>query len=253
MTETDKTLIVALQSHKGGVGKTTIGLSIAREWLEEKRSAIILDADLLGTELADLWPASTERWSMGLLAMLTQSTGGNSSFDDWLKTKLGPKPSAGQKIPGLPALPLLKGVWCPVIPTLREAKPGADRDEEVKGLAGRLVTDDFGLAQVRRRMALLLARLVLNWSPELIVIDCSPFHLALGRAIEQVFSEPPKGLLDDHSQALKKCRFALLEVIGQDLSDLVALPHLVKEGIEKSKKQKTVHRGGLDHNLGHPC
>ena len=107
--------------------------------------------------------------------------GGNTSFDDWLKEKLGqvpPKP--GERIPGLPALPLLDNVWCPLIPTLRSASPGKERDEEADGLALRLVTDDFGLAQVRRRLALLLGRLWLSWKPALIVIDCSPFHLALG-------------------------------------------------------------------------
>ena len=77
-----KTLIVALQSHKGGAGKSTIGLSIAREWLtqpgpQDAGPVLVLDADLLGTELADLWyhPAyrpTDERWSMGLLDVTSQ-------------------------------------------------------------------------------------------------------------------------------------------------------------------------------------
>jgi hypothetical protein len=263
-TKKPQTLIVALQSHKGGAGKTTIGLSIAHEWLtrpapDETGPVLVLDADLLGTELADLWydPADrppNERWSLGLLDLVTQSVGGNSSFDDWLREKLGPvPPTPGTKIPGLPALPLIDGVWCPIIPTLRSASPDEEREAEADGLALRLVTDDFGLSQVRRRLALFLGRLVQGWkpAPALIVIDCSPFHLALGQAVEQAFSEPPKGLPEKHAHALQEdCRFVRLEVIGPDLSELASLPRVI---VPAGKNPKVHRRWVLNRDLHRPA
>jgi len=62
--------------------------------------------------------------------------------------------------------------------------------------------------------------------------------------VEEVFNEPPKGLPDEHSKALKEQRdFVRLEVIGPERSDVAALPYLVAQWNKRKEKQKEVHRG----------
>lgn len=231
------TLVVAVQSHKGGVGKTTMGLAIARAYLAEtERPVVVLDADLLGTDVADLCHGANlpvdGRYRLGLLDMLTQATGGNTTFDAWLRGELealrptGPTPHRA----GLPYLPLSPERGCVVIPTLRETSPSGRRQER-EGLARCLVTDSFGLAQVERRLATLLGRLMKAWCPAAVVIDCSPFHLAVGKAVQRVFKAAlnravdatlPRGVRD----ALEGGRYAMLEVVGPEISELAVLQEL---------------------------
>ena len=70
-------LIVSLDSRKGGVGKTTLALAIARDALARDVSPVVfVDADLLGSEVADVAEPLASNpdapYELGLLDLLTQ-------------------------------------------------------------------------------------------------------------------------------------------------------------------------------------
>ena len=241
----DKTLIVSLDSRKGGVGKSTVGLAIAQEWLSNGLyPAVAIDADLLGSELADtINPVKRpqDRYPMGLLDLLTQSTGGNTHFDEWLQNWLD-KHKPGKDVAPEDRLPMLEladvaatgepdrepGNNLVVFPTLAETSvEGRTRAKE--GLSLRFLSDDFGRAQIELRFATLLGRLIEKWDPRLIVVDGSPFHVGLGRAVETIFDKVPKFVEENAKKKLEQACWMRLEILGVEPSEVATLPHAMRK------------------------
>ena len=251
----DKTLIVSLDSRKGGVGKSTVGLAIAQEWLSNGLyPAVAIDADLLGSELADtINPVKRpkDRYPMGLLDLLTQSTGGNTHFDVWLKKWLE-KHKPGKDLPPEDRLPMLEladvaATGEPdreprnnlvVFPTLAETSvEGRTRAKE--GLSLRFLSDDFGRAQIELRLAMLLGRIITEWNPKLIVVDGSPFHVGLGKAVKTIFETLPEFLNTKLKDKLKEACWIRLEVLGTEPTEVSTLNHSISlESNSLGKKER---------------
>ncbi len=211
------TKIINLRSRKGGVGKTTLALAIGAELLNNG-PVVLIDADILGTEVADLVrrPDSNDLWDLGLLDLLTASIGANRSFNDWLRDRLGKEP--------LELLPRLavgddgsKGLV--VIPSHRSLCP-AERDRATAGIGHQMLVLDFAQEQVARRFFSLLSCL-LNWKPAAIVIDNSPLHAGLARLTSKLPKSPPIGLNGVHDTFFKENSWFNIEVVGPDRPDLL--------------------------------
>ncbi len=117
-----------------------------------------------------------------------------------------------------------------LIPTLAETS-FAGRTQERGGLAERLLVDDFAVAQLQRRLAILLGRLVIDWQPSLIVIDSSPFDVALGRVarelLEKLPATFPPNLPGPIEGALKRSvRPSVLNVVGAEPGEIATCAEL---------------------------
>ena len=223
------TWIVALRSYEGGVGKTTVALSMAYEWLANRKAdkpVVLLDADLHGTEVADLVvpPYSVRepgRWSLGVLDILTQASAGNRGFEGAAKRHVEKIHDGSYELPK----------WTPegaassliVIPTFRERAP-ADRARRVRegDLALRFATDSFGISQIKRRSEEFLMCLCAELQPSLILIDNSPFHLGIGEAFSAVMAEVPgaDGEWRFGQDEAEVAKVREVHVVGPDLQEL---------------------------------
>ncbi len=256
-------LIVSLNSRKGGVGKTTIGLAIAREALDEtcgteageRRPVVFLDTDILGTEVADYLPPSRRRargarargagnepWDLGILELLTQSTGGNTDFETWVWEWLRRhEPGGGTRSDGagMPRLEMgarggADAPACPlhIFPTLR-GNTAKHRKRERDSLALRYLADDFARTQIELRLAALLGHLMNAWNPRLVIVDNSPFHVGLGDAVRTLFETEPRRLAHAVSgevqKALKEACWLQLEVLGTEPSEIATLDAVAEQ------------------------
>lgn len=207
--------IVSLHSRKGGVGKTTLALWIAQEMAGDGHS-LLIDADVVGTEVADLFSGSDGGvWPLGLCDLLTQSTGGNTAFAPWLETTL--KDMASWK--GMPSVKI-GGAEIRILPSNR-LRSATDRDQVLDELGHRYLVLDFAVEQLRRRLtSLLLAALKTEPYPKAIVIDNSPFHVGLARLVAEMTNVKPVAMKEEHEELLEKGKFHHLEVVGPDPQDV---------------------------------
>lgn len=239
----NESVIITVDSRKGGVGKTTLALAIAKDFLEDavreesesRFPVVMIDADIFGTEIADaLLPfekgkSLPERWDLGLLEVLTQSSGGLRVFEETLKRKLEPllKGTLSRSMPIVTfADPVdtgassVKGPGEPadkprgymlLIPTYSGRDP-AERGE-VRGrdsLAMTMIADTFGYEQMRIRLQALVKVILETLQPICVIIDNAPFHLPI--------SQVSKGWLEDNPFDGASVRH--LDVIGPEEHDL---------------------------------
>jgi hypothetical protein len=247
--------VISLHSRKGGAGKTTLALWIASE-LAEKGPVVLIDADVVGTEVADLFCDSDDGfWTLGLMELMTQSTGGNAAFESYLTATL--KTQDLWTEPGMPAIwlgdeeiRLMPSSRCRSIEHRREA----DRE-----LARRFLVLDFAREQIHRRFLTLL-RVLKKETPDLqaIVIDNSPFHVGLAELTSDLADTAPVGLKKEHDEFWESARLIELSVVGPDLQDMVAsISDLDDEGTANRKRGFIVNRdehvavlsGDPDHAL----
>jgi hypothetical protein len=95
----NEVIIVSVESRKGGVGKTTAALNIAKSLLERKRRVLFLDADITGTNVlhvlaSPFWRPSCEP------VRLSPSTGQESADPADLVTLFSDGFMSGRGVPG---------------------------------------------------------------------------------------------------------------------------------------------------------
>ncbi len=246
------TRIINLRSRKGGVGKTTLALAIAAELLDEG-PVILIDADILGTEVAELvpHPGRKEPWDLGLLDLLTASIGANRSFSGWLSDRLGKRP-----LKSLPRLAIGdEGKKLVVIPSHRSLGP-TERDRATAGLGHQMLVLDFAKEQVERRFFSLVSCL-LQWNPAAIVIDNSPLHAGLARLTSELPESSPIGLTREHKSLFTgtdpEVAWFNIEVLGPDRPDLLHFFADYKNARENrgSRLLPEAHRGWVLNRHSH--
>lgn len=236
--------IVFVGSRKGGVGKTTITLALGRYFAKAKSSNVIaIDADLTGTEATELvhpvppgQDASPERWPLSLLDVLSSSVGGHQVAGTWLEKRvtdsLAQLPEAGMYSKGCLRL----------LPSHRSRDP-VERTKQSAGLAMRAAIDRYNRIHVKSRLASLLAVLLSATKTSLIVVDLTPFDIALTEVSRELVREAagtqedaPPGVLKEHWLILKQVTWRWLDVISPDPQDLVPA---VISWLHEAKQQKT--------------
>lgn len=216
----DQIPVCCFRSQKGGVGKTTLALSVAAEYAEDGL-VVVIDADVLGTELADLiFPDDQpDFWRLSLVELMTVSVGGNQTFDAWLDKAIGDEPTDG-----LPWVNLRNDDdEIVVLPSLAPTS-AKDRGEALLGLDSQFLVLDFAREQLARRLVWLLLAIVKKWKPAAIVIDNSPLLAGLGSLLAELPDRSPVGAEKEHKLLFGGKTRAVdwydLEVIGPDLQDL---------------------------------
>lgn len=208
--------IISLHSRKGGVGKTTLALWIAQE-LATDGHVLLIDADVVGTEVADLFNDDRSgSWRRGLMDLLTQGAGGNTDFESLLR----PDHADAGLWSEMPVVNL-GGAEIRMLPSCC-ARSLEERERIRHELAHRFLVLDFAREQIHRRLLGLL-RTVANAAepPQAIVIDNSPFHVGLAELMARLPAQAPVGMHEEHAEFWKRARFYHLEVVGPDLQDVV--------------------------------
>ena len=117
------------------------------------------------------------------------------------------------------------------------------------------MADDFGRSQLRLRFATLLARLVTEWEAQLVVVDGSPFHLGLGRAVGDVFGmeegDLPRALADDVRETLTRTRWACLDVLGPEPWEVATFDAVAMQPGAPRKLRKNRARGWILNRDAH--
>jgi hypothetical protein len=210
--------IISLHSRKGGVGKTTLALWIAQE-LAADGHVLLIDADVVGTEVADLFHDDRSgSWRLGLMDLLTQSTGGNADFESWLRQEIADAGSWKE-------MPVVKlgDAEIRVLPSSR-SRSLEERERIRRELAHRFLVLDFAREQIHRRLLSLLRAVAHSADrPQAIVIDNSPFHVGLAELVTRLPAEAPVGMQEEHAAFWRQAHFYHLEVVGPDLQDVVSL------------------------------
>ncbi len=224
--------IISLHSHKGGVGKTTLALWIAQE-LAGDGTVLLIDADVVGTEVADLFYDPAEgRWPLGLIELLTQSTGGNATFESYLDAEL----RDGTLWEEMPIVQLGEAELR-ILPAI-SLRSLVERRHARQELARRFLVLDFAREQIRRRFLTLL-RAVAASDPSLkaVIIDNSPFHVGLAEVSAELADVVPIGMTDEHKEFWKSARLFHLEVVGPDLQDILTC---LAQGVSVFENKKRV-------------
>ncbi len=261
-------MIVNVNSKKGGVGKTTLALTIAFERLRQceasdRPAVVLIDADVFGSELCDMllpWEGEPpDTWSLALLDLLVQSTGGDTTLAALIEDRLG------RGLAGDAPLPLVRPYEdrppLLVIPSFRQRDPAERRRRYGDGrdtgsrLDLTLLAESVGRIQLELRLTALVDVLLRVVRPELIVIDHAPFHFPL-TLVTQRWAEPGvlERLLHDREARARWSGHDLrhLDVAGPDEQDVRALlPELLDD-----RERKTAHARGrrwaLNRDVHHP-
>ena len=241
----EQPIILSIDSVKGGVGKTTLALRIALDWLRTRETpVVVVDADLHGTDSSVLVapPApgaeSPQPWPLGLLDVLSASCGCDRRFEQWLGSKLkaerGGLPLWGLDSSNTPTLTFL--------PSMRARDP-VERQKQRASMAMHFLGDPLTRRLVAERLETLVRVLQKVLKPGLVIFDNTPFHLH----VSQVLAQGLPGRLG-------RCR--CLEVVGPDLPDLLrvvqALPASTGGTRGRSHGRADPRRGVvLSHDLHH--
>ncbi len=255
-------LIVNVNSMKGGAGKTTIALAIAlaglRRYSDQELPVVLIDADIFGTEVADLLlPGSgCGRWSLALLDLLVQSTGGGVTVARLIEQRLR------QAVKDQTSLPFAKPPGLPpllVIPSLAARSP-AERLELLAPVNGQprldtsLVAESFGRVQLELRLTALVDTILDVVQPRLLILDHAPFHFPLS-TVPRLWAkdEELKRLLLD-SGAGKRWQgrqIRHLEVAGADQQDLLRFLAMLGDSDRRTKAHADGTRWVLNRDLHH--
>ena len=238
-TQQPERLIVALNSRKGGVGKTTLALAIALEVLEAHAGrdglpVVLVDADIFGSEVADALlpfePGSPPTWDLGLMEILVQSTGGDVTMGTLLRRRLEVvrrRLEEGHEEVGLPLVrfsferdsnvPLL------VIPSTLWRDPAKRVRPGGSSIEHSVVAESVGRIQVELRLTALVDAIIEVFEPRLILLDNAPFHLPLSGLWERLgHREAREDLLYGRNTGDRWSRYAVrgLEVVGPEEQDI---------------------------------
>ncbi|MDJ0762719.1 MAG: hypothetical protein QNJ97_06985 [Myxococcota bacterium] len=275
----DPRFIVCVNSRKGGVGKTTLALAMAAEVLRAESNpnadppAVLIDADLFGTELTDaLLPfddfRTPKQWDLGLADILVQSTGGDQTVRDHLRQCLENVKSNGS---GLPLIPLFdNSPKLLVIPSLRWRVPqqrrtalsGLDNRNDPMGTAPSsrldlaLIAESFGRFQLEMRLTALVDAVISTFSPKIIVIDHAPFHLPLSHTSRK-WQDPKDlaGLLscDRDVPEWQPYWVRRVEIVGPEQQALEALLPDILDTTARTKAHQAGQRWVLNRDVHLPA
>jgi hypothetical protein len=183
--------VVNLLSLKGGVGKTSIGLSIAKEaasWTDGD-GPVFIDLDLFGTDVLGLQLDTPDLEGLGMIELLTGSVGANTYFGQRigdLKRSAYPKLILGKDASG-------ESVEVTVIPTVGLRSLSRFSMGRSAGIDRQLMLVDFASHQVARRLLTLLDHVTQMWNPSAIIIDNSPMLAGISRLTRDLPRRAPPG------------------------------------------------------------
>jgi MinD-like ATPase involved in chromosome partitioning or flagellar assembly len=151
---------IAIHSHKGGVGKTTVALLLAKHAALSGRKVCVVDLDFIGSGIADLFAIET------LPNEYVESYFLGADPHGYDLERLLATYKDGDTRPRGFSLILNQGQG---LPDKKQEKGFRDRENHMMGL----VADEPRYREVENKLCLLLERLK-QLETELVVIDCHP-------------------------------------------------------------------------------
>ncbi len=162
---TKKMKLVAIHSHKGGVGKTTIALNLAKQAAKRGKKVCVVDCDFIGAGVADLIKLKRSPKSYIDTFLLAAEP---HKFE--IHTLIGEYTDKGIG---------KKQVVSIILSLFRGARVGKNQRAESKRLAARedemlrLAADESNYREIQMKMPVLIEGLeALGY--ELVVVDCHP-------------------------------------------------------------------------------